>query len=96
MTKLYLFVMDECRPCHLVKTQLKRVESWEKYVTIITNTHENKSPLCEEYDVIGTPTLVAVKPNGEHMKFSSPSKMTKSFWESLFKKLQEESCQSKE
>ena len=96
MTKLYLFVMDNCRPCHLVKVQLKRTDNWEKYVTIVENTQDNKSPLCEKYNVIGTPTLVAVKPNGEHMNFTSPSKMTKTFWTQLFTKVQEESCQSKE
>jgi thioredoxin-related protein len=91
MTQLYLFVMDRCRPCHLVKTQLKRTPDWEKYVTIVENTQEEKSPLCEQYNIQGTPTLVAVKPNGEYMKFTSPSKMTKSFWTKLFTKVEEES-----
>ena len=96
MTKLYLFVMDECRPCYMVKQQLKRVEGWEKYVTLVTVTEDNKESIHKEHNIVQTPTLLGVKPDGEKMKFSAPSKMTKSFWEKLFTKINEELCQSKE
>ena len=86
MTKLYLFVKEGCRPCYMVKKQLERVDNWEHHVTIV---QENKQ-LCEQYGVDRGPTLVAVRPNGEFMKFSSPSKMTKSFWDKLITKLKEE------
>lgn len=70
----------------MVKKQLERVDNWEHHVTIV---QEDKQ-LCEQYGVDRGPTLVAVKPNGEFMKFTSPSKMTKSFWDKLITKLKEE------
>ena len=86
MTKLYLFVKEDCRPCYMVKKQLERVDNWEQYVTLVQGDRD----LCDKYGVDRGPTLVAVKPNGEFMKFTSPSKMTKSFWDKLITKLKEE------
>ena len=90
MTKLYLFVKPECRPCYMVKKQLERIENWQQYVTLVEVSSGERPPLLEEYGVDRAPTLVAVKHNGEYMKFTAPSKMTKSFWDQLFTKLKEE------
>ena len=90
MTKLYLFVKEDCRPCYMVKKQLERVDNWQQYVTLVEVGPGEKQPLLEEFGVDRAPTLVAVKPDGNYMKFTAPSKMTKSFWDQLFTKLKEE------
>lgn len=89
--KCFLFVQDGCRPCHMVQTQLKRIENWEKYVKIVPCLNETgRTDLALKYGVEGTPTLVVEKKDGSHRSFRSPSKMTKSFWMDLFTALEKE------
>ena len=47
MTKLYLFVKEDCRPCYMVKKQLERVDNWEQYVTLVQGDRD----LCDKYGV---------------------------------------------
>ena len=90
MTKLYLFVKEDCRPCYMVKRQLERVDNWEQYVTVVPVKGRELPELCYEYGVDRAPTLVAVKPDETFAKFTAPSKMTKTFWEKLLTKIREE------
>lgn len=89
--KCYLFVQEECTPCHMVKKQLTRTPGWENYVEIVPCLNQTgRTDLALKYGVEGTPTLVVEKKDGSHRSFRSPSKMTKSFWMELFTALEKE------
>jgi thioredoxin-related protein len=85
--KFYLFVQKGCRPCSYVEHQLKSVEGWEDFVVIVDARKPSSKSLVMKYEVIGTPTLVAEKPDGSTMKISKPTEMNKTFWKELFDKM---------
>lgn len=70
-----------------VEQQLKKVEGWEKIITIVNAADPSSKSLVMKYEVIGTPTLVAEKPDGSTMKISKPAEMNQTFWKELINKM---------
>lgn len=85
--KLYLFVQKGCRPCAYVEQQLRSIDGWDKFVVLIDATKPSSKNMVMKYEVIGTPTLVAEKPDGSTMKISKPTEMNKTFWKQLLDKM---------
>ena len=85
--KLYLFTQEGCRPCMFAEGHLKRTEGWEQYVEVIDVSKPINRSYVEKYELKGTPSLVAVRPDGLHKIFTNPHEMTKTFWNKLFENL---------
>lgn len=87
MTEIHLFVQEGCRPCMYAETQLKKVEGWEKVVTI-TNAKENGmwSEFAKESGVEATPTLIAFIDGMPVAKMTGSQEMTSEFWEATIRK----------
>jgi hypothetical protein len=87
--KFYLFVQNGCRPCLYVEQQLKKAEGWEEIITIVNAADPSSKSLVMKYEVLGTPTLVAEKPDGSIKKIAKPTEMNQSFWKDLIEKMQQ-------
>ena len=87
MTDIHLFVQEGCRPCMYAETQLKKVEGWEKVVTI-TNAKENGvwSQFAIDCGVEATPTLVALIDGVIVAKMAGSQDMTSEFWQATIEK----------
>lgn len=87
MTEIHLFVQEGCRPCMYAETQLKKVEGWEKVVTI-TNAKENGvwSDFARDCGIDATPTLVALVDGVIVAKMTGSQDMTSEFWKSTVEK----------
>ena len=84
---MYLFVQEGCRPCLYVETQLKKVDGWEKVVSITNAGHPDEwSEFAKECGVEGTPTLVAFVDDKIVAKISGAEYMTFDFWKATIKK----------
>lgn len=86
-TEIRLFVQEGCRPCLYAETQLRKVEGWEKVVTI-TNSKENGewSEFAKQCGVVATPTLIALQNNEVVAKLEGSQNMTSDFWEATVRK----------
>jgi hypothetical protein len=69
------------------ETQLKKVDGWEKVVTI-TNSKENGewSQFAKDCGVIATPTLIALRDGEVIAKLEGSQQMTTEFWEATVRK----------
>ena len=87
MTEIHLFVQDGCRPCMYAEAQLKKVEGWEKVVTI-TNAKENGfwSEFAKECGVEATPTLIALIDGQPVARMTGSQDMTSEFWKAMVEK----------
>lgn len=87
MTEIHLFVQEGCRPCMYAETQLKKVDGWEKVVTI-TNAKQNGvwSDFARDCGVDATPTLVALTDGVIVAKMAGSQEMTSEFWRATVKK----------
>ena len=87
MTDIHLFVQEGCRPCMYAETQLKKVEGWEKVITI-TNAKENGewSEFAKQCGIIATPTLVALVDGIMYARVEGSSQMTSDFWRATVEK----------
>jgi hypothetical protein len=80
-SEIHLFVQEGCRPCIYAETQLKKVEGWEKVVTITNAKEEGTwSQFAKDCGVTATPTLIGIQ-NGEVVaKLEGSQQMTTEFW----------------
>ena len=87
MTEIHLFVQEGCRPCMYAETQLKKVEGWEKVITI-TNAKENGewSEFAKSCGVVATPTLIALQDGEVVAKMEGSQQMTSDFWRATIEK----------
>lgn len=87
MTEIHLFVQEGCRPCMYAETQLKKVEGWEKVVTI-TNAKENGewTEFAKNCRVVATPTLIALTDGEVVARMAGSQDMTYDFWKSTVEK----------
>lgn len=69
------------------ETQLKKVDGWEKVVTI-TNAKENGmwSDFAKDCGVEATPTLVALVDGQPVAKMAGSQEMTSEFWKATVEK----------
>ena len=86
-TEIHLFVQEGCRPCMYAETQLKKVENWERVVTI-TNAKENGewSEFAKTCGVVATPTLIALTNGQVVAKLEGSQQMTSDFWKATITK----------
>ena len=87
MTEIHLFVQEGCRPCMYAETQLKKIDGWQKVITI-TNAKENGewSEFAKNCGVVATPTLVALTNGQVVAKMEGSQEMTLDFWRSTIAK----------
>lgn len=84
---IHLFVQEGCRPCIYAETQLKKVEGWEKVVTI-TNAKQNGvwSDFARDCGIEATPTLIALVDGIIVAKITGSQQMTSDFWRATVEK----------
>ena len=87
MTEIHLFVQEGCRPCLYAETQLKKVDGWEKVITI-TNAKEGNqwTQFAIDCGVVATPTLIALIDGVVVAKVEGSNNMTSEFWKSTVQK----------
>jgi hypothetical protein len=87
MTEIHLFVQEGCRPCMYAETQLRKVEGWEKVITI-TDSKENGqwSQFAKDCGVEATPTLIALQDGTVVAKVTGSQEMTSEFWQAAVNK----------
>ena len=87
MTEIHLFVQEGCRPCMYAETQLKKVDGWEKVVTI-TNAKQNGvwSDFARDCGIDATPTLIALIDGIIVAKVTGSKQMTSDFWRATVEK----------
>lgn len=82
MTEIHLFVQEGCRPCMYAETQLRKVENWDKVVTITDAKMDGQwSEFAKKCGVEATPTLVAYSDGEVVAKITGSQDMTSDFWE---------------
>ena len=87
MTELHLFVQEGCRPCMYAETQLKKVEGWEKVITITNSKVDGVwSDFARDCGVDVTPTLIALIDNVVVAKMTGSKEMTSDFWRATVEK----------
>jgi hypothetical protein len=87
MTEIHLFVQEGCRACRYAEAQLKKVEGWEKVVTI-TDAKENGvwSEFAKKCGIEATPTLIALTDDNIVAKIVGLGYITSDFWKSTIEK----------
>ena len=87
MTEIHLFVQEGCRPCMYAETQLKKVNGWEKVVTITNAKQDGEwSEFAKNYEILATPTLVALTDGVVVARMAGSQDMTYDFWKSTIEK----------
>ena len=85
--EIHLFVQEGCRPCMYAETQLKKVDGWEKVVTIINAKVNNVwSQFAIGCGVDVTPTLIALVDGVVVAKMTGSKDMTSDFWRATVEK----------
>ena len=81
MTEIHLFVQEGCRPCMYAETQLRKVENWDKVVTITDAKVDGQwSEFAKRCGVEATPTLVAYSDGEVVAKITGSQSMDSDFW----------------
>lgn len=81
MTEIHLFVQEGCRPCMYAETQLRKIENWDKVVTITNAKEDGKwSEFAKTCGVEATPTLIALSDGEVVAKLAGSQEMTSDFW----------------
>ena len=87
MTEIHLFIQQGCRPCLYAETQLKKVEGWEKVVTLINaKVHNQWTQFAMDCGVVATPTLIALIDGVVVAKVEGSNNMTTDFWRATIAK----------
>jgi hypothetical protein len=87
MTEIHLFIQQGCRPCLYAETQLKKVEGWEKVVTLTNaKVHNQWTQFAMDCGVVATPTLIALIDGVVVAKIEGSNQMTTDFWKATIAK----------
>lgn len=86
--KIYLVVQDNCPACLHVKTQLKRVEDWDKVITVINmfNKEGKVNTIAEKYEITDAPSLFAIEDDELKASVRGSNVLTRSFLRATVKK----------
>ena len=86
--KIYLIVQDNCPSCLQAKTRLRKVENWNKVITVINmfSSEGKVNSIAEKYEITATPTLFAIEDDELKASVKGSDKLTKSFLTATVKK----------
>lgn len=79
--KIYLVVQDNCPSCLNVKTNLRKVENWQKVITVINmfGPEGKINTITEKYEINESPTLFAIEDDKVVASVRGSNNLTKSF-----------------
>ena len=80
-SKIYLVVQGNCPSCLHVKTQLRKIENWDKVITVINmfNSKGEVNTICKEYEINEAPTLFAIEDDKLKASVRGSNVITRSF-----------------
>ena len=79
--KIYLLIQDNCPSCLQVKSQLRKVENWNKVITVINMFGPDRkvNTIAEKYEISESPTLFAIEDDKVVASVKGSNKLTRSF-----------------
>ena len=86
--KIYLIVQDNCPSCLRVKSNLRKVENWQKVITVINmfGPERKVNSIAEKYEINESPTLFAIEDEKLVASVRGSNELTRSFLKATVEK----------
>ena len=86
--KIYLVVQDNCPSCLRVKSQLRKVDNWNKVITVINmfGPEGKVNTITEKYEINESPTLFAIEDDKVVASVKGSNELSRSFLKATVEK----------